>query len=146
MSRLSTDLAPIARSGTLVLDLFTAAVFLSALLLFGVQPMFARMVLPELGGSPSVWSVAMVFFQSMVLAGYAYAHLLTQTRKRWLAVTIHFAVLASAVFMRANIGCTPKRSRALRNTAAVKRSNTNVPLRAMGAKSVESRDILIPDG
>ena len=99
MSRLSTDLAPIARSGTLVLDLFTAAVFLSALLLFGVQPMFARMVLPELGGSPSVWSVAMVFFQSMVLAGYAYAHLLTQTRKRWLAVTIHFAVLASAVFM-----------------------------------------------
>ena len=53
---------------------------------------------------------------------------------------------SSGSTMRANIGCTPKRSRALRNTAAVKRPNINVPLRAMGAKSVESRDILIPDG
>ena len=40
--------------------------------------MFTKMVLPRLGGSPSVWSVAMVFFQSMLLAGYAYAHLLTR--------------------------------------------------------------------
>ena len=40
--------------------------------------MFTKMVLPRLGGSPSVWSVAMVFFQTMLLAGYAYAHLLTR--------------------------------------------------------------------
>ena len=86
-------------SGTLVLGIFTAAVFLSALLLFAVQPMFARMVLPRLGGSPSVWSVAMVFFQSLLLIGYAYAHLLAQMRQRLLTVVIHIAVLAGAAFM-----------------------------------------------
>ena len=99
MPRLSTDLAPVTNSGTLELWVFTAAIFLSALLLFGVQPMFARMVLPQLGGSPSVWSVAMVFFQSMLLGGYAYAHLLTQTRRRWLAITIHVGLMVGAVCM-----------------------------------------------
>ena len=53
---------------------YTAAIFVSALLLFSVQPLFTKMVLPRLGGSPAVWSVAMVFFQSLLLAGYAYAH------------------------------------------------------------------------
>ncbi len=43
-----------------------------------MQPLFAKMVLPQLGGTPAVWSVAMVFFQAMLLAGYAYAHVLTQ--------------------------------------------------------------------
>ncbi len=98
MSDLSSNSAPHGRSGPLVLALFTAAIFLSALLLFGVQPMFARMVLPKLGGSPSVWSVAMVFFQSMLLAGYAYAHVLAGMRRRWLAVTIHLVLLATAIF------------------------------------------------
>jgi hypothetical protein len=63
-----------ARSSRLVLATYTTSVFLSALLLFAVQPMFTRMVLPQLGGSPSVWSIAMVFFQTMLLAGYAYGH------------------------------------------------------------------------
>ena len=47
----------------LVLVVYTAAIFTSALLLFSVQPLFTKMVLPRLGGSPAVWSVAMVFFQ-----------------------------------------------------------------------------------
>src|SRR5262245_10899137 len=98
MTRLLTESALRVRSGTLVVSLFTASVFLSALLLFSVQPMFARMVLPRLGGSPSVWSVAMVFFQSMLLAGYAYAHILTKLRQRWLSAAIHVAVLAGAAF------------------------------------------------
>ena len=42
---------------------FTLAIFTSAFLLFAVQPMFTKMILPQLGGSPGVWSVAMVFFQ-----------------------------------------------------------------------------------
>src|SRR6476659_5248682 len=96
MSGLSTDLSAIGRGGTLVLWLFTTAVLLSALLLFGVQPMFTRMVLPQLGGSPSVWSVAMVFFQSMLLAGYAYAHALTTLRNRYAAVAMHLALLLAA--------------------------------------------------
>jgi hypothetical protein len=54
-----------------MLPLFATTIFLSAFLLFGVQPMFTKMVLPILGGSPSVWSVAMVFFQALLLAGYA---------------------------------------------------------------------------
>src|SRR5215213_4091616 len=59
-----------------VLWSFTATTFLSALLLFSVQPMFAKMVLPVLGGSPSVWAVAVFFFQAALLAGYCYAHFL----------------------------------------------------------------------
>ena len=55
---------------------YTATTFLSALLLFSVQPMFAKMVLPVLGGSPSVWAVAIFFFQAALLVGYCYAHLL----------------------------------------------------------------------
>ena len=55
---------------------FTGTTFLSALLLFAIQPMFAKMVLPVLGGSPSVWSVSVFFFQGALLAGYIYAHFL----------------------------------------------------------------------
>jgi len=80
----------------LILAAFTAAVFLSALLLFAVQPMFARMVLPILGGSPSVWSVAMVFFQTMLLGGYAYAHVVTRARRRAVSFGVHLALLVVA--------------------------------------------------
>lgn len=57
-----------------MLPLYTLTIFLSAGLLFLVQPMFARMVLPLLGGSPAVWNTAMLFYQAVLLAGYAYAH------------------------------------------------------------------------
>jgi hypothetical protein len=60
-----------------VLVLFTLTLFLSAFLLFCVQPMIAKMILPLLGGSPAVWSTCMVFFQAMLLAGYSYAHATT---------------------------------------------------------------------
>ncbi len=65
---------------SLLLAALTAAIFLSAALLFAVQPMFTKMVIPRLGGAPAVWSVAMVFFQAALLAGYGYAHLLTRCR------------------------------------------------------------------
>ena len=87
---------PAQSSATLILAVFIAAVFTSALLLFAVQPMFTRMVLPRLGGSPSVWSVAMVFFQSMLLAGYAYAHLLTRAARPPVAVAVHLVLLVAA--------------------------------------------------
>jgi hypothetical protein len=54
--------------------LFAVTIFTGSALLFLVQPMFARMLLPLLGGSPSVWNTAMVFYQAALLAGYAYAH------------------------------------------------------------------------
>src|SRR5579871_3030536 len=81
----------------LVLAVYTSAIFLSALLLFSVQPLFTKMVLPRLGGSPAVWSVAMVFFQTLLLAGYAYAHLLMQIRNRVIPVAIHIVLLLVAM-------------------------------------------------
>ncbi len=60
----------------LLLATFVLTTFLSASLLFSIQPIFAKMVLPVLGGAPSVWAVALMFFQGALLAGYAYAHLL----------------------------------------------------------------------
>src|SRR5262249_54979037 len=80
-----------------LLPTFGAAIFLSAALLFAVQPMFTKMVLPRLGGSPSVWSVAMVFFQALLLAGYAYAHALTRFLSSRTAVLVQVAVMACAV-------------------------------------------------
>ena len=73
--------------------LYAVTLFVSALLLFSIQPMFAKMVLPKLGGAPAVWSVAMVFFQTVLLAGYAYAHLLNRLLPpRW-AAAFHLALL-----------------------------------------------------
>src|SRR6202795_4347011 len=86
-----------ASRNRLVLIVYTAAIFVSALLLFSVQPLFTKMVLPRLGGSPAVWSVAMVFFQSLLLAGYAYAHYLTLLRNRLLPVVIHLVLLVIAL-------------------------------------------------
>jgi hypothetical protein len=57
---------------------YAAAVILGASLLFLVQPLIARIILPWFGGASSVWSAALLFFQSCVLAGYAYAHWLTK--------------------------------------------------------------------
>ena len=87
---------PSASRNRLVLIVYTSAIFVSALLLFSVQPLFTKMVLPRLGGSPAVWSVAMVFFQTLLLAGYAYAHYLTQIRNRMIPVVVHLALLVIA--------------------------------------------------
>jgi predicted O-methyltransferase YrrM len=101
MSRLDTA-APSARFTTPTLPfalrsvaaLFAATLFVSALLLFTVQPMFAKMVLPRLGGAPSVWSVAMVAFQSFLFMGYVYAHVLARTLPMQRAAIVHLGFLA----------------------------------------------------
>ena len=81
---------------TAVLPLFTATLFLSALLLFWIQPMVAKMVLPLLGGGPNVWNTAMMFFQATLLAGYAYAHLATRVLSLRRQILVHVAILAAA--------------------------------------------------
>src|SRR4051794_29716550 len=88
---------PSAPRNRLILVVYTAAIFVSALLLFSVQPLFTKMVLPRLGGSPAVWSVAMVFFQSLLLGGYAYAHFLMQVKNRAIPVAIHLVLLVIAL-------------------------------------------------
>ena len=60
--------------------IFAVTLLLSSSLLFVVQPMFAKMALPRLGGSPGVWNTCMVFFQACLLLGYLYAHGLTKLR------------------------------------------------------------------
>lgn len=73
------------------LVLFSATSFLSAFLLFALQPLFAKMVLPVLGGSSSVWAVALLFFQAALLAGYAYAHLLTSRARLDITGFVHLS-------------------------------------------------------
>ncbi len=94
------------RFKSVVLYAFASTLFVSALLLFSVQPMFAKMVVPQLGGSPSVWAVAMCFFQAVLLLGYCYAHTLTRFFGARLAVAIHLVVCASA-FAFLPIGLAP---------------------------------------
>ena len=88
--------------------LFAFTVFASASLLFCVQPMVAKGVLPLLGGSPAVWNTCAVFFQAALLAGYAYAHATTS----WLGVrrqaVLHVAVVALPMLLLP-IGLTPDR-------------------------------------
>lgn len=76
--------------------LYAATLFVSALLLFAVQPMFTKMVLPKLGGAPAIWSVAMVFFQGALLIGYAYAHLLTRMLSARMGAFVHLGLLGLA--------------------------------------------------
>ena len=83
------------RDGMLLVT-FVSAIFVSAALLFAVQPMFTKMVLPRLGGSASVWSVAMVFFQTALLAGYAYAHFLVRALPGRAAIVVHLLVMGVA--------------------------------------------------
>ncbi|WP_244635893.1 fused MFS/spermidine synthase [Chthonobacter albigriseus] len=100
MTSMDTDLKggmARAAAGNGALALFSATIFLSAFLLFSIQPMFAKLVLPKLGGSAAVWSVAMVFFQAMLLAGYAFAHLLTSRLAPKVAVIAQLTVLAGCL-------------------------------------------------
>ena len=79
--------------------LFAVAIFTSAALVFVVQPMVTKLVLPMLGGSPAVWNTAMVFFQTALLAGYGYAHLLQKVGSIKHQVGIHLALLLVAALL-----------------------------------------------
>ena len=72
-------------------------IFLSAFLLFQVQPMIARFILPWFGGTAAVWTTCMMFFQVMLLLGYLYSHLLRRTFSPKWAWLIHLGVLVVAV-------------------------------------------------
>jgi hypothetical protein len=79
--------------------LFALAIFFSATLLFMVQPLVGKILLPVLGGSPAVWSTCLVFFQAVLLLGYLYAHALsTRVPLRW-QWSIHAIVLIAASAM-----------------------------------------------
>ena len=75
---------------------FLLTIFSSAFLLFLVQPMIARMALPRVGGAPAVWNSAMLVYQALLLAGYAYAHFLGRLAPRRQAM-VHLGLLALTV-------------------------------------------------
>jgi hypothetical protein len=81
----------------LLLTAFISTSLLSALLLFLVQPLMARFMLPLLGGSPSVWAVTMCFFQAALLLGYAYAHVLNRFLSLQAGIVIHGVLMTVAV-------------------------------------------------
>lgn len=93
-----------AGSPRLVLPVFIGTIGFSAFLLFGIQPMFTKLILPRLGGSPAVWSIAMVFFQAVLLAGYAYAHLLVSRFSVRNAALVHFSLMMVTMAVALPIG------------------------------------------
>src|SRR5215218_1307464 len=78
------------------MPLHAATVFLSAFLLFLVQPLLAKQILPWFGGAAIVWTLCMVFFQLVLLLGYAYAHWLSREPPRRQAI-VHIALLAASL-------------------------------------------------
>jgi MFS family permease/SAM-dependent methyltransferase len=77
--------------------LYVVTIFLSSFLLFLVQPLIARLILPWFGGSAAVWTTCMLFFQALLLAGYAYAHLIEKYSRPRFQALLHSALLVAAV-------------------------------------------------
>ena len=91
-----------------IVILFALSIFLSAFLLFQVQPMIGKFILPGFGGTPAVWSTLMLLFQVLLTSGYAYAHWLMRHRK-WQSL-IHLALLSLTgivLAMRAVFAASP---------------------------------------
>lgn len=78
---------------------FAAAIFISAFLVFQVQPIISKTILPWFGGSPGVWTTCMLFFQLLLFAGYSYAHVLTKFMSQRSQGAVHFALLLFALFV-----------------------------------------------
>lgn len=76
---------------------FAITTFLSAFLLFQIQPLISRYILPWFGGTPAVWSASLVFFQTLLLAGYAYAHKLVFSRRG--SLKFHLALLGGSLIL-----------------------------------------------
>ncbi len=78
---------------------FAATILLGAFLLFQVQPLFSKMILPWFGGSPAVWTSCLLFFQTVLLAGYAYAHGLVHVRGVSRQILLHLSLAALALLL-----------------------------------------------
>lgn len=79
------------------MNVFTLTIFLGAFLLFQVQPLMAKFILPWFGGGPGVWTVCLLFFQVCLVGGYAYAHALSRTSSRRMQAGVHVALLLAAL-------------------------------------------------
>lgn len=102
---------------------FVLSIFLSAFLLFQVQPMIGKFILPWFGGTPAVWSTAMLFFQVMLTGGYAYAYwLVKQKRQGW----IHMVLLGATLALLSALGLVW--SSPITPSAAMRPSDASFPV------------------
>ena len=92
---------------------FLSAVFLSAFLLFLIQPLMGRFVLPWFGGSPAVWTACLLFFQTALLLGYAYAHALSRWSSIRRQALLHGALLLGALFWLSPVPTRPEHDSSL---------------------------------
>src|SRR5947199_5600810 len=76
---------------------FAVAIFTGAFLLFQVQPLIGKYILPWFGGGPGVWTTCLLFFQLLLLGGYAYAHLTSRWLKPRSQVIVHLVLLLAAL-------------------------------------------------
>ena len=81
------------------MPLFAISIFLSAFLLFQIQPMIGKFILPWFGGTPAVWSTLMLFFEILLTGGYAYAYWLIERVKAKRQPVVHIALIACAVLL-----------------------------------------------
>jgi hypothetical protein len=77
----------------LLIFIFAATLFTSAALMFVLQPMFGKILLPLLGGSPAVWNTCMVFYQSILFLGYLYAHYLSTRFSQHKQIIVHISII-----------------------------------------------------
>ncbi len=89
-------LARARSSAPLIAAAYTAAILLSALLIFWIEPLFPKMILPVVGGTPATWITALMFFQAAVLAGYGYSFLLARLASLPLQAGVHTILLGLA--------------------------------------------------
>ena len=82
---------------------FALTIFTSAFLLFQVQPLLSKQILPWFGGSPAVWTTAMLFFQTLLCLGYLYAHALAKVRSRQTQARIHVILLVVAALLASRV-------------------------------------------
>ena len=111
MSHATSDLsiaAVVRPAGRILLAGFALSLFASAFLLFSVQPLVSRLVLPRLGGSPAVWNTCICFFQAALLLGYGYAHFASTRLRPRAQLFMHMVVLAAGLaLMPLSLGVEP---------------------------------------
>lgn len=79
--------------------LFSISIFLSAFLLFQIQPMIGKLILPWFGGTPAVWSTLMLFFEVLLTGGYAYAYWLIGRVRAQRQPLVHITLISVALLL-----------------------------------------------
>ena len=98
------DIAPRNRGLALI---YALTIFTSAFLLFQIQPMISKAILPWFGGTPAVWTICLLFFQSLLFAGYAYAHFANHWLTPGKQAFVHIALLLAAIVVIAVLRVVP---------------------------------------